>query len=100
MNITNKNIEAEIFNFNIWIKITNPSKLKSICLETLEKSGYLSVGFLEHYFPNGGYTALWLLAESHLAIHSFPDENKTYLELSGCNQEKTKIFSNEIEKYK
>ena len=29
-------------------------------------------------------TALFLLSESHFAIHTFPEENTTYIELSSC----------------
>ena len=39
---------------------------------------------MEHYFTPYGYTALFLLAESHFALHTFPEENKTYIELSSC----------------
>jgi S-adenosylmethionine decarboxylase len=32
------------------------------------------------------------LAESHLAIHTFPEEGKTYIELSSCNERMQKAF--------
>ena len=34
--------------------------------------------------------------ESHFAIHTFPEENKTYIELSSCNEEKQIYFVNNI----
>lgn len=38
-----------------------------------------------HTFPNpGGITALYLLAESHLAIHTFPESNFASLDLYCC----------------
>lgn len=40
---------------------------------------------MEHHFEPQGYTAVWLLAESHCALHTFPEENKAYVELSSCN---------------
>ena len=42
---------------------------------------------MEHAFEPIGWTGIWLLAESHLAIHTFPEENKTYIEISSCNKE-------------
>lgn len=48
--------------------------------------------FTEHYFTPQGYTALWLLSESHLAVHTFPEEQKSYIELSSCNGGKSKVF--------
>ncbi|MEI6090840.1 MAG: S-adenosylmethionine decarboxylase [bacterium] len=98
MEIENKYISANIYSIHKWLDISEPSAVKELCLVCLEKSGYLAIGFLEQHFPNGGYTALWLLAESHLAVHTFPESQKTYLELSGCNEEKTKAFEGALDK--
>jgi len=82
----NKEIPAVVYNFQEWINETNPEVLKKEFKELLSISGYTVLNFMEHLFPNGGYTCLWLLAESHLAIHTFISDNKTYIELSGCNK--------------
>ena len=50
----------------------------------LKQAGFCVLQIAEHYFKPMGYTAVFLLAESHLAIHTFPEENKTYIELSSC----------------
>ncbi len=34
--------------------------------------------------PVGGHTGLWLLAESHLALHSFPESGSLTLDLHSC----------------
>lgn len=47
---------------------------------------------MEHYFEPQGYTCLWLLSESHFAIHTFPEANKTYIELSSCNRQMYENF--------
>lgn len=99
MEIENKYISANIYSLNRWLKISESEAVKELCLDCLEKSGYIAIGFLEQHFPNGGYTALWLLAESHLAVHTFPESHKTYLELSGCNEAKTKAFETALEAY-
>ena len=82
----NKEVQAVVFNFQQWISITNPAVLKKEFTELLGLSGYHILNFMEHHFANGGYTCIWLLAESHLAIHTFISDNKTYIELSGCNE--------------
>ena len=51
---------------------------------------------MEHSFQPQGYTAIWLLAESHFAIHTFPEENKTYIELSSCNRTMYHAFLKEL----
>ena len=87
-----KQIEARIFNHQLWIYTTDPQQLKENYTSYLQKSGFTILQFNEHYFEQQGYTCFWLLAESHLAIHTFPENNKSYIELSSCNEEKMKVF--------
>ncbi len=91
--IKNKSINANIYNFKAWINITDSSILSPSLKGLLDNTGYNALQFIEHYFPNGGYTCLWLLAESHLAVHTFIDDNKTYIELSGCNKNMSECFA-------
>ena len=79
--VENKEIKSIVYNYKKWISITAPSDLKKEFSDLLSLSGYHVLNFTEHFFPNGGYTCLWLLAESHLAIHTFITDNKTYIEL-------------------
>lgn len=66
--------------------------LKSDLERTLKSSGFTILNFMEHHYEPFGYTALWLLAESHCALHTFPEENKTYIEISSCNREMYEEF--------
>ncbi|MBL4746918.1 MAG: S-adenosylmethionine decarboxylase [Flavobacteriaceae bacterium] len=88
----NKEVKAAIYNFQQWISMTEPMELKTAFNNILALSGYKVLNFTEHLFQNGGYTCIWLLAESHLAIHTFIAENKTYIELSSCNKEMNILF--------
>jgi S-adenosylmethionine decarboxylase len=92
-------LKAEIFNHKFWLKNQESEKIKSYYDDLLTDCGFTILNFTEHTFENGGYTALWLLAESHLAIHTFPEEDKMYIELSGCNQTMTDKFENIINKH-
>ncbi len=38
-----------------------------------------------HKFPGGGYTGFLLLAESHLAIHTWPEKEYAAIDIFGCN---------------
>jgi S-adenosylmethionine/arginine decarboxylase-like enzyme len=87
-------MKAKIWNKRKWIKETNPDKLKKTYSELLIKSGFDVLNFQEYYFNPIGYTAIWMLAESHLAIHTFPEESKSYIELSSCNRDYYRIFVN------
>ena len=87
-------MKARIWNHSVWIKETEPGTLKEQYDTVLKKCGFQILEFQEHYFEPTGYTALWLLGESHFAAHTFPEEGKTYLELSSCNET---MYNNFIE---
>lgn len=75
---------AKVWAHEEWISETNSALLKCVMDDMLRKSGFNVLDFIEHHFNPQGYTALWLLSESHLAIHTFPEHNKTYLQISSC----------------
>ena len=77
-------MQAKIFNYQTWIEETDPPRLKAKFETLLKKSGFGVLQVTEHHFEPFGYTCLFLLSESHLAIHTFPEENTTYIELSSC----------------
>lgn len=91
-------MKAEIFNNSYWVKLQPVSELKNSLEGMLDHSGLKVLGFNEHFFENGGYTGMWLLAESHLAVHTFIEEEKAYIELSSCNPYKQSIFDKDIKK--
>ena len=88
---------AKMWNKSGWVWDTDPSKLKHKYAEWLVISGFDILNFQEHYFEPIGYTALWLLGESHFAIHTFPEEEKSYIELSSCNEEYFNFFISQLE---
>lgn len=91
-------MKATIFNLKILFSITDERFLYFIFNNMLKESGFNIVNYCKKQFAKYGYTGLWLLCESHLAIHTFPEENSTYIELSSCVEEyynnfKKKIFN-------
>ena len=93
-------MEAKIDNYNCWVKDINPVSLKEDFEAMLTNSGFGILNFIEHHFEPHGYTGLWLISESHFAIHTFPEENKTYIELSSCNRKMYKDFLLLLKLYK
>lgn len=78
-------MQAKIWNHSEWITETDPSVLKDKFDNIIRLSGFNILCFTDHHFTPQGYTALWLLTESHFAVHTFPEFGKTYIELSSCN---------------
>ncbi len=88
MNITEikyKEVKAEIYNFRAWTYSSDINSLVKTMNDALDYAGYTVLKFIDYKFPIKGYTSLWLLAESHLALHYFEEQNKCYIELSGCS---------------
>ena len=88
-------MKAQMWNKNGWIKEVDPSSVKNKFSELLSMAGFDILNFQEHYFEPQGYTALWLLGESHFAIHTFPEDDKSYVELSSCNEDYYIFFNSQ-----
>lgn len=92
-------MQAVIFNYKVWINKVEPEILVPAMNDILQKAEYHVLNFIDHNFTPQGHTSLWLLAESHLAIHTFPEEQKAYIELSSCSEKKNEIFVAQIQKW-
>lgn len=77
-------MKAQMYNFTTWVDETEPIILHQYLKEKLIDAGFNIENVVEKHFEPQGYTALFLLSESHLAIHTFPEEGQAYLELSSC----------------
>ena len=77
-------MRAQMRNWSSWVKDTDPKTLDKTYKTRLLDAGFKIVNECEHFFEPQGYTKLYLLAESHFAIHTFPEAGKTYIELSSC----------------
>jgi S-adenosylmethionine/arginine decarboxylase-like enzyme len=85
-------MQAKMWNVSGWVDETDPELLKSKYNGVLKASGFGVLAFSEHYFTPYGYSSMWLLSESHFALHTFPEENKTYFELSSCVEAQYRKF--------
>jgi len=92
MNIEAKHLEAKVFNLKGWIELTTPAILVDVFQSELEQAEFTILNFTSNEFPHNGFTAVWVLAESHLALHSFAESGWTYVELTSCNQTKSERF--------
>ena len=74
--------------------MTTPAVLRSTCLAAVSAAGLRAVGELFHRFTPGapqgagapaGITGVVLLAESHLAVHTWPEIEAATLDVYVCN---------------
>ncbi|MCH2215173.1 MAG: S-adenosylmethionine decarboxylase [Flavobacteriales bacterium] len=92
--------QFEIYNYRTWINLTDEDVLIPRIEKILKASGYTIINFVEHKFSPEGYTCVWLLAESHFAVHTFPQDGRSYLELSGCVKSMNEKFVAHVESFK
>jgi S-adenosylmethionine decarboxylase len=64
--------------------------LGQACVQAVERSGLQAVAKLFHTFPAiakepSGVTATVLLAESHLCVHTWPEQRAVTLDVYVCN---------------
>ena len=65
---------------------TDPEALRALCLSAIQRCGLTAVSELFHRFAHpGGVTGVVLLAESHLALHTWPELGAVTLDVYVCN---------------
>ncbi|TDP72924.1 adenosylmethionine decarboxylase [Roseateles toxinivorans] len=71
--------------------LTDITALRMLCLAAVAEAGLLAVGELFHRFQPAaegqlvGITGVVLLAESHLAVHTWPERAAVTLDVYVCN---------------
>ena len=65
--------------------LTNSTLLRNVCIQAIEKAGLTVLGELFHQFEGGGTTGCVVLAESHVAIHTWPEFRSVTLDAFVCN---------------
>lgn len=71
--------------FNVAESLLNsPEDLVQYCEEALHKDSFTILSKVTHTFDPQGFTCVWLLAESHLALHTYPEHQSLTLTLYSC----------------
>ena len=64
----------------------DPQALRALCAGAVAASGLTAVAECFHRFAEpGGITGVVLLAESHLAVHTWPEQGAATLDVYVCN---------------
>ncbi len=69
------------FDFSLEYQL--PEIFSKFCTEV----GLSVVGLSQHKFQPQGITFAILLAESHMSVHTWPEDNMIYLDIFTCNHE-------------
>ena len=66
--------------------IANPEELKKILVQAAEESGNTPLEVSIHSFFPRGITGVVLLAESHIAVHTWPEIGYTAIDIFTCGE--------------
>jgi len=66
--------------------IENPKKLEKILVEAVKKAKSIPLKVTIHKFSPHGITGVILLAESHIALHSWPEINYVAIDIFTCGE--------------
>jgi S-adenosylmethionine decarboxylase len=64
--------------------VTDASRLSEIATDAVRAGGGHVLDSSQVTFPNGAITLVLILAESHLSIHTWPEENLIAIDLFSC----------------
>jgi len=81
LNYAGIHLIAEFWNGKI---IENSKELRKILIEAAEKAGNTPLKVAIHKFSPQGITGVLLLAESHIAIHAWPEINYLAIDIFTC----------------
>ena len=84
-------------------EMTRADALRGRCIEAVERAGLTIVGDRFHQFEPQGVTGAVILAESHLAVHTWPEMGAVTIDVYVCNfttdnTEKAQRLFDELEK--
>jgi len=64
--------------------LTNVEQLKSTLFEAVTASGATIIDSAAYLFPPSGLTMVFLLSESHMSIHTYPEHGACFIDLFTC----------------
>jgi S-adenosylmethionine decarboxylase proenzyme len=84
-------IIADLYNCQKGELLVSSEKLRALCVKTCQETGLTVLG--EHFYQfngvdgtqEGGATGAVVLAESHLAVHTWPERDGATLDVYVCN---------------
>lgn len=89
-------LNGNIFLYSWYCHVIDKDTLNNELESLLVRSGFTILKTVEHEFSPQGYTGIFLLSESHLAVHTFPENGISWIELASCSEEKYLQFRNLI----
>lgn len=94
--ISGKHMIIDLKEIKNHVLIHDLEKIKSLLDGICEKYDFSILNKSEHVFHPEGLTILYLLSESHLSVHTFPERKYIAIDLYTCRDYKDNAVYEEI----
>ena len=94
-----KHLIIDIKNIKNEDIINDIDKLKTVMDYICEKYDFNILQKIEHQFDPQGISIIYLLSESHMTIHTFPEKKYIAFDLYTCREYPNNDVYNEIQNY-
>lgn len=94
-----KHLICDIKNIKNQILLNSIEKLKELFDYICDKYQYTILNKTEHIFSPQGITMIYMLSESHISIHTFPEKNYCAMDIYTCREYENNDVYNEIKEY-
>jgi S-adenosylmethionine decarboxylase len=85
-NSSGKHMICDIKNIKNHPLLNDPQKLTTLLDNICQTYNYTILQKSQHIFEPQGFTTLYLLSESHISIHTFPEKNYAAIDIYTCRQ--------------
>jgi S-adenosylmethionine decarboxylase len=81
-----KHMICDIKNIKNVALLDNMTDVKEILMNICKDYNYEVLNIIEHKFEPYGYSLLFLLSESHISVHTFPERNYLSFDIYTCRE--------------
>ncbi len=78
----------------VWV--SKSGHLEKIMIKIAERCGFTVVSSAFHQFEPHGTTGVLVLAESHFSAHTYPENNRIYIDIFCCSPDFNPEFCSKI----
>jgi S-adenosylmethionine decarboxylase len=83
---TGKHMICDIKNITNHKLLSTPDLLTDLLNDICQTHNYTILQKSTHVFEPQGFTAIYLLSESHISIHTYPENNYAAIDIYTCRQ--------------
>jgi len=77
----------DLFNYTGTIDIGNAVEMEKLLHRVARETSATILGSMKHQFEPDGSTAILLLSESHLSIHTWPEKKEAHIDYYHCGND-------------